>query len=65
MFEDEEDFAKQLQAKYFIDRKGEYFRSVLDYLSNPDHQHPHHNREKTQQILKRAIFFEKKAASLL
>ncbi len=51
-------------GKYSIDRDEEYFKYILEYLRNPTEEYRNYNdgcnKEKTERILREAIFFELK-----
>ena len=57
MFADGEDLMKLDSGKYFIDRDGECFKYVLEYLRNPDEEYINYDAERTNKILKEALFF--------
>ncbi len=64
MFADGEGLVKIDSGKYFIDRDGECFKYILDHLRNPNEEYRNYdvegNTEKTQKILREAMFFELK-----
>ena len=45
MFADGEDLVKLHSGKYFIDRDGEYFKYVLEYLRNPEEEYRNYKTE--------------------
>jgi hypothetical protein len=57
MFADGEDLVKLDSGKYFIDRDGDYFKYILEYLRNPGEEYVNYNAESTNKVLKEALFF--------
>jgi hypothetical protein len=57
MFADGEDVVKLDSGRYFIDRDGEYFKYVFEYLRNPDEDYINYNAESTNKVLREAFFF--------